>query len=141
MRACLIALFLTIAAPLSAPASAQTVTLFEQLGGADGLTRITNDAVDLALANPVIKDSFAETNIPRLRGLLYAQFCELTGGPCKYQGRSMVRSHAPLKITNLHFNAFAEDLQTAMERANIPFSVQNRFLAILAPMQREIVTR
>lgn len=141
MRACLFAPCLVLFLALAAPFPTNAASLFEQLGGAEGLTRITNDAVDLALINPVIKDSFAETNIPRLRALLYAQFCELTGGPCKYEGRSMARSHAPLKLTNLHFNALVEDLQTAMERAKIPFSVQNRFLAILAPMQREIVTR
>jgi len=124
---------------LASPVRAES--LFDQLGGAAGLTRITNDAVDLALANPLISDSFSETNIPRFRNLLYNQFCELTGGPCRYEGRTMARSHAPLKLTNLHFNALVEDLQTAMERAAIPFSVQNRFLAILAPMQREIVTR
>lgn len=124
---------------LSSPVQAST--LFEQLGGAEGLTRITNVAVDLALENPRIKDSFSETNIPRFRMHLYNQFCELTGGPCRYEGRSMARSHAPLKLTNLHFNALVEDLQLAMERSNISFSVQNRFLALLAPMQRDIVTR
>jgi hemoglobin len=132
---------LLLVAPISGARQADAASLFEQMGGAEGLTRITNDAVDLALANPVIKDSFSETNIPRFRALLYAQFCELTGGPCKYEGRSMARSHGPLKLTNLHFNALVEDLQTAMDRAKVPFSVQNRFLAILAPMQRDIVTR
>ncbi|MFY7960933.1 MAG: group I truncated hemoglobin [Elsteraceae bacterium] len=141
MRARLFALLLALAASIPAPIQANAATLFEQMGGAEGLTRITNDAIDLALVNPIIKDSFSETNIPRFRALLYAQFCELTGGPCKYEGRSMARSHAPLKLTNLHFNALVEDLQTAMDRAKIPFSVQNRFLAILAPMQRDVVTR
>ena len=141
MRARLFALLLALAASIPAPIPANAATLFEQMGGAEGLTRITNDAIDLALVNPIIKDSFSETNIPRFRALLYAQFCELTGGPCKYEGRSMARSHAPLKLTNLHFNALVEDLQTAMDRAKIPFSVQNRFLAILAPMQRDVVTR
>jgi hemoglobin len=141
MRAPLFTRLFALLLAFSLPAPSMAATLFEQLGGAEGLTRITNDAVDLALINPVIKDSFSETNIPRFRALLYAQFCELTGGPCKYEGRSMARSHGPLKLTNLHFNALVEDLQTAMERAKIPFSVQNRFLAILAPMQRDIVTR
>jgi hemoglobin len=65
----------------------------------------------------------------------------LTGGPCRYEGRAMDRAHASLQLTNRDFNALAEDLQIAMERARIPFAVQNRLLAILAPMQREIVTR
>ena len=123
----------------ASPVSA--ATLFEQLGGVEGLTNITNDSVDIALADPRIKDSFADTNIPRFRGLLYAHLCELTGGPCRYEGRAMDRAHASLQLTNRDFNALAEDLQIAMERARVPFAVQNRLLAILAPLQREIVTR
>ncbi|MFY8107185.1 MAG: group I truncated hemoglobin [Elstera sp.] len=128
-----------VCAALATPVSA--ASLFEDLGGQTGLTKITNDMVDIALADPRIKDSFAETNIPRLRDLLYQHFCELTGGPCTYKGRDMVKSHAPLKLRDLHFNALAEDLEIAMERSNIPWSVQARFLAILAPMRPEIVTR
>jgi hemoglobin len=35
----------------------------------------------------------------------------------------------------------AEDLQIAMERNGVPSRVQNRLMAKLAPMQREIVTK
>ena len=38
-------------------------------------------------------------------------------------------------------NAVAEDLQSTMDRCGIPFTVQNRFLARLAPMQCQVVTR
>ena len=32
-------------------------------------------------------------------------------------------------------------LQAAMDSCNIPFATQNRFLARLAPMQHQVVTR
>ena len=40
-----------------------------------------------------------------------------------------------------HFNALVEDLQIAMDKRGIPFRAQNRLLAKLAPMYREIETR
>lgn len=116
-------------------------TLFDDLGGKEGLTRIVDATVTLALADERIKKSFENTNIPRLKGLLYDQFCVLTGGPCEYKGRDMKKAHSSLHLTNMHFNALVEDLQIAMDREGVPFRTQNRFLAILAPMNHDVVTR
>jgi len=44
-------------------------------------------------------------------------------------------------VTRAKFNAVAEDLQTAMERTGLPYWTQNRLMALLAPMQRDIVTQ
>lgn len=69
------------------------------------------------------------------------QFCQVAGGPCQYAGHDMTAAHRGLHLTNRDFNAVVEDLQAAMEACNIPFRVQNRFLARLAPMQHQVVTR
>ena len=65
----------------------------------------------------------------------------MSGGPCKYTGKDMHKVHKPLHINTLQFNALVEDLQTAMDRNHVPFRTQNRLLALLAPMKRDIVTR
>jgi hemoglobin len=49
--------------------------------------------------------------------------------------------HANLGITRENFNALIEQLQFAMDKNNVPFRAQNKLLAVLAPMHREIVTR
>jgi len=38
-------------------------------------------------------------------------------------------------------NALVENLQMAMEKEGVPFQTQNRFLAKLAPMKRDIVDK
>jgi len=48
--------------------------------------------------------------------------------------------HADLTIDQADFNALVEVLQDAMDAQGIPFAQQNRLLALLAPMHREIVT-
>jgi hemoglobin len=65
----------------------------------------------------------------------------LAGGPCTYTGIAIRKTHVPLKLTNAQFNAMVEDLQTAMEHAGVPYRAQNKLLYLLAPMQRDIVTR
>jgi hemoglobin len=132
----LIPLLLAATAPVSAEDA-----LFADMGGQAGIDRLVDVSVDNYLADPRIKDIFSESNIDRIRAELKDQFCMIAGGPCQYKGHSMVATHKGLHLTNANFNALVEDLQTAMDSCNSPFATQNRFLARLAPMQHEVVTR
>lgn len=125
----------------SAPAFGADDTLYQDLGGKPGMDKLVDASVDLYLADPRIKDIFSESNIDRIRAELKDQFCMIADGPCRYTGHSMEATHKGLHLTNANFNALVEDLQSAMDACNIPFATQNRFLARLAPMQHQVVTR
>lgn len=114
--------------------------LYADMGGKAGLDRLTDVSVDNYLTDDRIKAIFDESNIDRLRAELKDQFCQVAGGPCLYKGHDMVAAHKGLHLTNADFNALVEDLQAAMDTCHIPFAVQNRFLARLAPMQHQVVT-
>ena len=126
---------------LSLSGAAHATTLYDDLGGKEGVTKIVENTTNNFLADPRVKATFEETNIDRFKLLLADQICMLSGGPCEYKGRGMAESHKGLNLTNLHFNAVVEDLQKGMDDAGVPFATQNRLLAILAPMQRDIVTK
>lgn len=132
-------LLLVLAAP--APPAAAADTLYDQLGGQPGVARIVQNAVELYMTDDRIKADFDNINPDRLRSRLTDQICQLTGGPCIYRGRPMSAAHAGLDTSQAKFNAVAEDMQTAMEQAGVPYWTQNRLMALLAPMQRDIVTR
>lgn len=116
-------------------------TLYNDLGGLEVLTKVVDDTLALALADERIKDTFKNSDMKRLAKMLTEQFCELSGGPCKYSGDPMKEVHQGLALNNMHFNALVEDLQAAMDKANIPSRTQNKLLALLAPMQRTVVTK
>ncbi|HEX3808677.1 MAG TPA: group 1 truncated hemoglobin [Rhizomicrobium sp.] len=116
-------------------------SLYQDMGGTDGLAKIASDTTDNFLADNRIKATFDNTNMDRFRKLLAEQFCVVAGGPCTYTGRSMKDAHKALGLDNADFNAVVEDLQKAMDANNIPFATQNRFLARLAPMQHDVVTK
>ena len=120
---------------------AQAGTLYDDLGDRDGVLRIVNGATDNWLADPRISGTFENTNVDRFKALLADQLCQLTGGSCRYKGRSMQASHEGLHLGRMQFNALVEGLQRAMDRQDIPFRTQNRLLALLAPMQRDVVSR
>jgi hemoglobin len=115
--------------------------LYASLGERPGIQRIVDDLAVLWLDDARIKDDFDNINMDHLKLRLVDQLCEVSGGPCHYKGRPMGPSHKGLHINQAKFDAVVEDLQTAMDQQGIPFRVQNRLLARLAPMERDIVTR
>lgn len=114
---------------------------FQGLGGKPGIKKIVDTFIPLILADPRIKESFTDIDMKNLAMRLEEQFCELSGGPCTYKGKDMTEIHDGLNITNAQFNALTEDLQIAMEKVGVPSRVQNKLVAKLAPMQRNIVTK
>ena len=110
-------------------------------GGQEGIHRIADRTVTLSEADPRIAGIFAATDNVRLRRVLFEQFCYILNAGCDYSGRDMAAAHRDLGTQRGDLNALVENLQTAMREANVPFAAQNRFLAKLAPMERDVVVR
>lgn len=115
--------------------------LFRELGGEAKLRASVDKLVDIMLVDERINFTFAETDLVKFKGFLYDQLCELAGGPCKYTGRNMFEAHKKLNATNAQFNALAEDLYKAFDAVGVPYRAQNRMMALLAPMQPDVVKK
>ena len=142
---CCCLLLVTSAAQAQATATAQSAavddSMFQGLGGKDGIKRIVDTFVKLILDDARINTNFKDSDKANLKLRLFEQFCELSGGPCKYGGKSMVDIHDGLNITDAQFNAVAEKLQIAMEQHDVPSRIQNKLVAKLAPMHKDMVIR
>jgi hemoglobin len=134
MKGALIGLLL-----LTSTATQAKASLFESMGGEPKLRMAVERFTDVVLADSRINFTFGDTDIDKFKQLLYEQLCNLSGGPCKYSGRDMRTAHQKLGINNAEFNALAEDLYIGMGQAGIPYRLQNKLMAKLAPMQHDIV--
>jgi hemoglobin len=114
-------------------------TLYERIGGGAKLKATVDEFTDIILADDRINFTFADSDMNKFKKLLFEQICALTQGPCKYTGRDMREAHAKLNLDNGQFNALAEDLYIAFDRVHVPYRVQNQVVALLAPMQRDVV--
>lgn len=123
------------AAPIEDP------KVFAAFGGPEGLTRIVDTFVELNYADPRINEIFKPFEKARLKRTLFEQFCYILGGGCAYTGRDMASSHKDMGLTASDMNALVENLQTAMTREGVPFPMQNRLLARLAPMKRDVLQK
>jgi hemoglobin len=143
-----------------APAKAEgKMTLFDRLGGEQGITAIVDDFTPRAMEDPRINwqrkgvkrgglfgrdDSVAwtatPTNTARLKMHL-VQFLSLaTGGPAQYDGKEMKLAHAHMRITNPEFDATIGDLKASLDKLRIPDKEQKELLAIIESTRPQIVT-
>ena len=114
--------------------------LYKAFGEKAGLVSLMDDFMVRLLADPRTGPHFKPANQQRVKEQLVDQFCALGGGPCVYKGADMKSSHANLDIKKSDFHALVEVLQVSMDSKGIPFRRQNEMLALLAPMNRDIIT-
>ena len=114
--------------------------LYKAFGEKAGLVSLMDDFMIRLLADPRTGPHFRPANQQRVKEQLVEQLCALGGGPCVYKGADMKSAHANLDIKKSDFNALVEVLQVSMDAKGIPFRKQNEMLALLAPMNRDIIT-
>ncbi len=117
----------------------QQQSLFTRIGGLPVLTQITDEFIDKVATAPSTKRSFDGIKLKALKESVVAQLCKLTGGPCVYEGETMVNSHKDAKITEAEFDAFVSMFRDTLNKY-VNTREKNELLKILAPMKRDIVT-
>ncbi|MFK7955009.1 MAG: group 1 truncated hemoglobin [Lysobacterales bacterium] len=142
LRTQLAALAMSFSMLMSGCASLSTdqATLYERLGGKEGVALIVNEFI-IAMANEdAVRPHFRNINIAGFRARLEDFLCQTADGPCEYSGRSMKQAHATLGIERPAFNAIVEALMNAMEASEVSFADQNALLARLAMMESDVVS-
>ena len=114
-------------------------TLYDRLGGIDAITAVVESFRDRVAADDRINLKFVRTDLVRLRKELIDQVCEATGGPCRYNGRSMKEAHAGMAVTKGEFDALVGDLVKTLDEFKVPDREQSELLAILGPLESDIV--
>lgn len=115
--------------------------MWEAFHGQEGVNRIVDAMVDRNIADSRIAATFVGHDLVRIRRTLKEQFAYILGGPVDYTGRDMASSHRDLGLQAADMGALVENLQIAMSQEGVSFVAQNRFLAKLAPMRRDVVVR
>jgi hemoglobin len=119
--------------------AAKEKSLYERLGGKANITAVVDDFVGRVAADNRINSFFVTADIPRLKMHLVDQICEASGGPCKYTGRDMQTVHRGMGVTRAHFDALVGDLVATLDKFKVPDKEKNELLAVLGPMQKDIV--
>jgi hemoglobin len=132
-----LALFLTAFAGVAAGGAHSS--LYERLGGQDGVANIAGALIDRVTTDPSLKRSFEGSNLARIKKLLAEQICDLSGGPCHYSGDPMKEVHAGHHISEAEFYGMVEALRGVLKVQHVSQGASNELVGLLAPMKRDIV--
>jgi len=114
-------------------------SLYERLGGTEGITAIASDLVDLHLGNPRIAPRYVESDIPKVKNAAATFFIAGTGGPSVYEGKDMLSAHRGMNIDNDEFMAVLDDAMEALKKNGIGQREKEEVLSILYGMKGDIV--
>ena len=137
------------------------LSLFDRLGGEQGLAKIVDDFIPRALQDPRVnwqrngvthggfsfRHWHSETwavndNSVGILKKHFVQFLSLaTGGPAKYDGKDIKATHANMHIANAEFDAALGDLKASLDKLQIPNKEQKELLAIVESTRPQIVTK
>ncbi len=116
-----------------------TASLYERLGGTEGITRIANDVVDNHMSNPIISKRFADTDVSALKNAAATFFIAGTGGPDVYKGKDLLAAHKGMNISAAEFMAVLEDSIHALCKNNIAQREQEEVLFALFSMREQVM--
>lgn len=114
-------------------------SLYERLGGTEGINKIAGDLVDIHLQNPAIATRYAESDIPAVKNAAATFFITGTGGPDVYKGKDMLAAHKGMNISAVEFMAVLDDALAALKKNNIGQREQEEVLFIFYSLRSDIV--
>lgn len=116
-----------------------TQSLYQRLGGAEGIAAIVDDAVDRHAVNPLLAPRFSGRDLPRAKQMGTQFFCMGAGGPQKYEGRDLRTAHAGMNIGEQELVATIDDFVAAMQGQGIGTPEINEVVAILYSLKVEVL--
>lgn len=113
--------------------------LYDRLGGADGISRIASDTVDLHLRNPLIAPRFQRADLKTVKQTVADFFIAGSGGPPVYKGKDMVSAHRGMNISDNEFMAAVDDVMAALNASKIGDREKAEVLYIFYSLRPQVV--
>jgi hemoglobin len=119
-----------------------SASLYERLGGYDGVAAIVDDLLPRLLDDRLLAVYWkgkCKDSLKKDRQLIVDFLGAAFGGPVVYLGRTMKVSHDGLGITGQEWQRFIEHVTATLQNQAIPEREANEFLAAADGLRAEIV--
>ncbi len=122
-----------------AMAGEETASLYDRLGGWDGIDQIVRDTISNHQENPEISHYFDDVDVDKLAGHVTAFFAAGTGGPAKYEGRDMTTTHATMGLSDADFDSAVADVLKAVKKNGIDSESAAEVASILESLRPAVM--
>jgi hemoglobin len=117
-------------------------SLYERLGGYDGITAFANDLLPRLQADSQLGrfwQNRGDDGIAREKQLLIDYLCASAGGPMYYSGRDMKTSHKGMKISESDWSIFLQHAGATMEALKVPKQECDEIVAFVLSLKADII--
>jgi hemoglobin len=117
-------------------------TLYERLGGYDGISAVANDLLPRLQADPQLARYWlhrGEDGVHREKQLLIDFLCSSAGGPLYYTGRDMKTAHKGMRITESDWSAFLGHVNATLKAFQVPQPERDQVVAFVQSTKADIV--
>lgn len=132
------------AIPAQAASATDTRSLYERLGGYDGVSAVVDQFADSLFTDKRISQFFvgmSDDTRAQFKQKNKNLLCNVTGGPCKVISRTARVTHHGLGITGGDFAVVAGDLKSALNKFKVGPKEQAEVFAIILSLRPQIVDR
>ena len=124
--------------------SEKTATLYERLGGEEGLIAIVDDVVETHMNNPAVSARFLPYKerpeyLAQVKKHTVNFFCAGSGGPQKYEGRDMTTTHRGMNINATEYMNVIDDIMIVLDKHNKSEETKKDVLAILYSLKDQMI--
>ena len=123
----------------------KTKSLFERLGGKAAVDAAVDNFYDRLLKDVRVKHFFDGVDVKAQRRKQQAFLAYAFGGLPNYPGKSLRQAHERLVrekgLSDVHFNAVAENLQATLRDMNVPANLIAEVMAIAGGAKNDVLNR
>jgi hemoglobin len=116
-------------------------TLYDRLGGRDGIEAVVETFYDRVLDDDRVNGHFEGMAMDDLRAHQAAFLTGVTGGPDEYDGREMRAAHAGLDLSESEFDVVADHLDRALAAHGVAEADREAVLAEVESLKPAVLGR
>ena len=113
--------------------------LYDRLGGMEQIVDIVGKTIDRTASDPRTRRSFEGISLAPVKASVVQHLCQLTGGPCRYEGAPIAKAHTGLAITANEFDIMDGYLAEELAAHGVAADDRAELQKLLGPMKPDVV--
>lgn len=116
----------------------QPETLFESLGGAQGVAQVVAEFYQRILADEELRPFFRDAQMERLQRMQTEFLSAMIDGPVKYTGAELTEIHHGRGIEEKHFSRFVAHIADTLQEHGVAAELIDQILGRLALYSNQV---
>ncbi|SDL65561.1 hemoglobin [Franzmannia pantelleriensis] len=121
-----------------------TTSLYQRLGGEQGIALLVDDIVEAHMQNPTVQARYLPAlddpeHLEELKGHLRDFLSAGSGGPAEYRGKNMLEAHRGMNVGEAEYMAVMDDILGVLDRHGVDPQTRQEMLGIVYSLKEEIL--